>query len=226
MWVTIAQVKDITGLVVDAPAISRAERTLELLTGLIAGADERVSLAAGGGSIEISRDSDVVRIEGSYAFTSSPTTLPLPSWAYPTLDIATSQGVTATASGELVFSAEVGPVDFAVLTRAEHGAGGGPLREIDDRDRYFLRLATAYQVAFMHDNPDMFSRADVTDASQDGESASFRNPDAHLLAPLARKALRRLSWRSLTLPGDRTRGRTPINVNSEEYDDSLPWVRA
>lgn len=95
--------------------------------------------------------------------------------------------------------------------------------DINDRDRYFLKLATCYQAAFVKDNPDLFSRADVTSASQDGESASFRNVDAHLLSPLARKAIRRLSWRGLTRPADRQRMRAPINVNSEEYDDSLPW---
>lgn len=99
--------------------------------------------------------------------------------------------------------------------------------DITDRDRHFLKLMTAYQVAFMADNPDLFSRADVTAASQDGESASFRNVDSHLFAPLARKAYRRLSWRSLrilspaggagTLPSSR------VDVNSESFDDRLPW---
>lgn len=95
--------------------------------------------------------------------------------------------------------------------------------DISDRDRYFLKLATAYQAAFVADNPDLFSRNDVTSASQDGESASFRNVDAHLLAPLARKALRRLSWRALTRANDTRTERVTLNVNSEEYDDSLPW---
>ena len=69
--------------------------------------------------------------------------------------------------------------------------------DVSDRDRYWLKLATCYQAAFVADHPDLFSRADVTSAAQDGESATFRNVDAHLLAPLARKAIRRLSWRSV-----------------------------
>lgn len=97
--------------------------------------------------------------------------------------------------------------------------------DISDRDRYFLRQATCYQAAFVKDNPDLFMRADVTSASQDGESAAFRNADAHLLSPLARKALRRLSWRGLARPGDRLPLRAPLNVNSEEFDDSLAWKR-
>lgn len=96
---------------------------------------------------------------------------------------------------------------------------------ISDRDRYFLKLATCYQAAFVFDNPDLFARADVTSASQDGESASFRNADAHLLAPLARKAIRRLSWRGLrpVLPGGGTPPRTPAN-DLDALDDRLPWT--
>lgn len=95
--------------------------------------------------------------------------------------------------------------------------------DISDRDRYWLKLATCYQAAFVLDNPDLFSRNDVTSVSQDGESANFRNVDAHLLAPLARKCIRRLSWRGLTRPRDRAAQRGPVNILSEEYDDSLAW---
>lgn len=90
-----------------------------------------------------------------------------------------------------------------------------------DRDREWLKRAVAYQAAFVKDNPDLFSRIDVTSASQDGEAVAFRNVDAHLLAPLARKCIRRLSWRQPTR--QREAGPTPVNVLSEEYDDSLPW---
>lgn len=100
--------------------------------------------------------------------------------------------------------------------------------DISDRDRHYLKLMTCYQVGFMKDNPDIFSRADVTSASQDGESASFRNVDSHLFAPLARKAYRRLSWRSLRIlspvGGLGTAPAVSTDVNSESFDDSLPWV--
>lgn len=99
--------------------------------------------------------------------------------------------------------------------------------DITDRDRHYLKLMTCYQVAFMADNPDLFSRNDVTSASQDGESASFRNVDSHLFAPLARKAYRRLSWRSLRLlspaGGTGVARSTSRDVNSESFDDALPW---
>lgn len=98
--------------------------------------------------------------------------------------------------------------------------------DINDRDRHFLKLMTCYQVAFMAEHPDLFSREDITSASQDGESANYRNVDSHLFAPLARKAYRRLSWRSLRLlspAGGIGSARTPRDVNSESFDDSLGW---
>lgn len=96
--------------------------------------------------------------------------------------------------------------------------------DISDRDRYYLKLATAFQAAWMHDHPDLYSREDVTSASQDGESVTFRNVNAHVLAPLARNAIRRLSWRGIRAiaPGGAAVATSSrINVNSEEYDDWL-----
>lgn len=97
--------------------------------------------------------------------------------------------------------------------------------DITDRDRYFLKLMTCYQVAFMADNPDLFSREDVTSASQDGENANYRNVDSHLFAPLARKAYRRLSWRGLRAIDAWGAGnpRPRVDVASEAFDDRLPW---
>lgn len=103
-----------------------------------------------------------------------------------------------------------------------------PRPDITDRDRHWLKLMTCYQVRFMAENPDLFSRADVTSASQDGESANYRNVDSHLFAPLARKAYRRLSWttRAIASPlgGSAALPRVGTDVNSETYDDALPWV--
>ncbi len=97
--------------------------------------------------------------------------------------------------------------------------------DLSDRDKEWLRRAVCYEAAFVKDNPDLFSRIDVTSASQDGESVAFRNVDAHFLSPLARKCIRRLSWRGLHRPKDVADDRRFVNVLSEEYDDSLAWKR-
>ena len=95
--------------------------------------------------------------------------------------------------------------------------------DISERDRYWLKQATCYQAAWVKAQADLYERNDVESAGQDGESADFR-PDAHTLAPLARKAIKRLSWR-----GPRTIGapalRRRVDTTSEEYDDSLAWKR-
>lgn len=95
--------------------------------------------------------------------------------------------------------------------------------DISERDRHWLKLATCYQTAWLRAQPDAFERNDVSNASQDGESAAFR-PDAHTLGPLARKAIKRLSWRgprTLITPRANFAGR--VDTTSEEYDDSLAW---
>lgn len=97
--------------------------------------------------------------------------------------------------------------------------------DISDRDREWLRRAVCYEAAFVHDNPDLFSRIDVTSASQDGEAVAFRNADAHLLAPLARKCIRRLSWRGLHRAADVAADRRQVSILDEDYDDSLAWER-
>lgn len=97
--------------------------------------------------------------------------------------------------------------------------------DVSDRDRYWLKLATCYQAAWLAAQADLFERNDVSSAGQDGENATFR-PDAHTLAPLARKAIKRLSWRgprTLITPKADARGR--VDTTSEEYDDSLAWKR-
>ena len=93
--------------------------------------------------------------------------------------------------------------------------------DISGRDRYFLKLAVCYQAAWVAAAPDLFERSDVSTAGQDGESAAYR-PDAHTLAPLARKAIKRLSWRGPRVLGYNP-GRRVVNINSDEYEETLDW---
>lgn len=61
------------------------------------------------------------------------------------------------------------------------------------RDLYYLKLAAAYQAAWMKGQPDLFTRKDVTQLNQDGLSVTL-GPSGNTLAPLARRSVRRLSW--------------------------------
>lgn len=85
-------------------------------------------------------------------------------------------------------------------------------------DRRWLRNAVAYQAAFMAATPDYFERMRVASASQDGQSATY-GVEALELAPLARKALRKLSWK-----GSRAVHLTaPATVDLDARDDLHHW---
>lgn len=100
-----------------------------------------------------------------------------------------------------------------------------PRTDISDRDRYWLKLATAYQAAFVSATPDFRERLAVMSYSDSGQSMTLMDRDAHILAPLARRAIKRLSWRGPRgiNVGAIAGSSNVIDVTSEAYDDSLPW---
>jgi hypothetical protein len=63
-----------------------------------------------------------------------------------------------------------------------------------DRDRVRLLRATAFQAAWMFEQIDVAGRTDVIQNSQDGASFTYANPDAVVLAPLAKRNIDRLTW--------------------------------
>lgn len=68
------------------------------------------------------------------------------------------------------------------------------LRENRMRDLKWLRMAVAYQTVWMKARPDFFEAWDIKSLSQDGVSSDFETGSA-TLAPMARRAIRRLSWK-------------------------------
>jgi hypothetical protein len=63
------------------------------------------------------------------------------------------------------------------------------------RDYYWLRQGVAYQAVWLAAQPDYLTRDDVANFSQDGAMIIGATPDRIRLAPLARSACRRLSWK-------------------------------
>lgn len=103
-----------------------------------------------------------------------------------------------------------------------------PRVDVSRRDAYWLRQAVAFQAAWLADTPDYLERNDVEAAAQGGQSVTLK-PDALVLAPLARRAIKRLSWRgSRTIrpvPVD-ARGRIRLTadyVPLEAHDDLQTW---
>ncbi len=66
--------------------------------------------------------------------------------------------------------------------------------QLSSHNQRMLTWATAYQTGWMSAHPDVFTNVDVDNVSQDGVSATLGNENASLLAPLALRCLRRLSW--------------------------------
>lgn len=95
--------------------------------------------------------------------------------------------------------------------------------EISDRDLYFLKLACAYQAAWLQGQPDYLTRNNLTAASQDGQSATG-GADWLTLSPMARKSIKRLSWagtRSMLVGAAAMR--FVANPLDESADDLEKW---
>jgi hypothetical protein len=89
-----------------------------------------------------------------------------------------------------------------------------------------LKNAVIFQTIFIGGHPELLTVQDVTGASGDGVSAQYRTADSQLYAPLASRAVNRLSWR---LRGLRTRkygqtlGEDEGNRDSAAADDAKEW---
>lgn len=66
--------------------------------------------------------------------------------------------------------------------------------KLTNRDLRLLKKAEAYQAAWMGAQVDLLGRSDATLVSQDGLQYSKGSDDMHILGPLAKASLSRLSW--------------------------------
>lgn len=64
------------------------------------------------------------------------------------------------------------------------------------RDLRLLKSAESYQAAWMQSKPALFARSDTDRVIQDTLQYDKGDKDMHVLAPLAKAAIQRLSWRS------------------------------
>lgn len=115
-------------------------------------------------------------------------------------------------------------------------SGTSPAADADQTSRTLRTLAYAvsYQAAWMATQIDTEARVDVNQISQDGVSVTMQHEDAQLLAPLAKRWLDRLPWkssRSVFTGGSTTLDRTLIqqardNVvyESDDERDGLGWI--
>lgn len=66
---------------------------------------------------------------------------------------------------------------------------------ISSKNLRLLKMAVAYQAAWISDHPDIFTHVDVSTMLQDGVQFTNAHANAGLLAPMAKRAIDRLSWR-------------------------------
>jgi len=90
-----------------------------------------------------------------------------------------------------------------------------------------LRNAVCFQARWLDAHPDAIEAMDVEGVSQDGLSAQYAHANAHLLAPLAKRYLDRLSWKHEIRVGRGNWSRRHVtdhgNRDSAVRDDQYEW---
>lgn len=137
------------------------------------------------------------------------------AWAT-TSDVTTYTGIVVT--GAQVEQAQA-IVELFADTTEEALISGKNLR--------LLKLAVSYQAAWITQHPDAFTNMDTTSISQDQVSATWLHANAAILAPLAKRALDRLSWKRNRALRIRRRGEGTmiprlLNATSAVADDNDP----
>lgn len=134
-------------------------------------------------------------------------------------DVLTYSGVSVT-DAQLAIAA--GTVDIAAARTYDD------VSRVGSRDRYWLKLAVCYQAAWFTAQYDAFTRMDI-DALGQTRSMTHFGPNAMILAPFAKKALKRVSWlksRSLHVQSPFTDGMGTLGADPQSpgSDGLYPWT--
>lgn len=137
------------------------------------------------------------------------------AWAT-TSDVIAYTGINATAAQVQQAQAVI---ELFADTTEEALISGKNLR--------LLKLAVAYQAAWITQHPDAFTNMDTTNVGQDQVSATWLHANAQILAPLAKRAMDRLSWKRNRAIRIRRRGEGTmiprlLNATSAVADDNDP----
>lgn len=144
------------------------------------------------------------------------------TWAT-TSDVNTYTGVNVTAAQ--VEQAQAVIEMFADTTTDASDAGN-----ISAKNLRLLKLAVAYQAAWITQHPDAFTNVDLSNFNQDQVSGTLAHANALILAPLAKRCVDRLSWkriRPLRISPRSGGGHIPrtMNLTSAVADDDDPRWR-
>lgn len=98
--------------------------------------------------------------------------------------------------------------------------------QISSSNLRLLKNAVAFQAVWLDSHPDVLDAMDVEGVSQDGLNAQYATANAHLLAPLADRCIKRLSWKRAPLRATRRRRYLADdrgNRDSAVRDDQFVW---
>lgn len=134
-------------------------------------------------------------------------------------------GEVLTQTGVTVSEAELA-VASAVIDTYTGVDEDMPSDAISPRDRRVLRRATAWQAVWQRAKPGFLSdRETAADVSADGVDVRRESASDIVLAPLASREIKNLSWvgtRTVIVPGAQLAG-DPRNFLSETSDDYHSW---
>jgi len=128
-----------------------------------------------------------------------------------------------TLTGAVVTEAQLTMAEGDISLSAGRDPATTPADALTTRDQYWLGLAVAYQAAWLAAQPDAFTRSAVTSYGDNGQSVTFA-PRGQDLAPRARTALKRVSWKgtaSVAVRGMAEQAALALPVGSAiiDYDD-------
>jgi hypothetical protein len=146
------------------------------------------------------------------------------TWAT-TDDVTTYTGATVT---DAVLTAA--DTDITVYANRTESASAG----MSARDLHWLRLATCYQAAWRAQQVNVEGRQGVQAFSQDGMSVQYRAEHQVVLAPMAARSLKNLSWKAdrtsrvpnVQVPrglGDVEAGGVEAWFLDESHDEASQW---
>lgn len=102
-------------------------------------------------------------------------------------------GETLTYTKLTVDEADVEAAQFMVEIFADVTEDANA--NISSKNLRLLKMAVAYQAAWISDHPDIFTHVDVSTMLQDGVQFTNAHANAGVLAPMAKRAIDRLSWK-------------------------------
>lgn len=134
------------------------------------------------------------------------------------------------ATGMSVTDQQIGQAQLVIEMFADTTSDASDAGNISPKNLRLLRLAVAYQAAWITQHPDAFTNIDLTNYNQDQVSGTPGHANALILAPLAKRSIDRLSWkriRPLRIGRRAGGGQIPrtMNLTSATADDDDPRWR-